>query len=104
MNAGYVLKGGAQWPAQTKARDMTVDRIGWEADDPQIDSNVNGGVNVIEPVRSNGFSIFLGRDPKWDNYMDPPKAWAAKFSSDIKRLGLEGKQCALLADIEIHEA
>jgi hypothetical protein len=104
VKAAITLKGGARWPAQSKARTLGVDRLGWEADDPNIDPKLNGGVQVIEPVRANGFSIFLMRDPRWDNYMDPPATWAKKFSSDLTRLGLEGKQCALLADIEIHDS
>lgn len=111
MNAALTLKGGGHFPAQSKARALGVDRLGWTVDDPIIDPKTNGGISVLEPVRANGFTLFLMR-AFW-GWSGSPEAWAAAFRDDLRRLDLmpvtsgnkhPARQCALNADLEVDDS
>lgn len=115
MKAALQLRTGTanvNWPDQAKARRLGVDRIGWESIDPVIDPAQNGGTNVMEAVRNNGFTLFLFRG-YWD-WGGSPEGWAAAFRDDLRRLDLmpvtsgpnqhKARQCALDADLEVADS
>lgn len=86
MKAALQLRTGSsrvQWPDQDKARRLGADRIGWESVDPLIDPAQNGGTNVMEAVRANGFTLFLFRG-LWD-WTGSPEGWAAAFRTSGTR-------------------
>ncbi len=114
MRAALTLSGGRLWPEQSKARTLGVDRLGWETNNPVIDPRTNGGVQVLEPVRANGFSLYLMR-AFW-GWGGSPEGWAQAFRDDLKRLDLlpvtvgpqqllhGSRQCALNADLEVDDS
>lgn len=108
MRAALVLPGGGMWPPQQKAHDLGCDRIGWTSQDPQIDPATNGGTNVVEAVRGNGFTVFLMR-ALW-GWGGTPEGWADAFRADLGRLDLlktsahGARQCALNADLEVDDS
>lgn len=96
MKAALVLRGGPKVPDLTKAQNLGINRLYWEAEDPQLDAS------LLDAVRAKGFSVGIMRDPHWNG--DTPEILAARLSKDLDRLGSTSKQCAVIADIEVHDS
>lgn len=94
MKAALVLRGGAKVPSLVRATNLGITRLYWEAEDPQLDGP------LLAAVRAKGFQVGIMRDPHWHD--DSPAVLASKLSSDLVRLGTTNKQCAVIADIEVH--
>jgi len=115
MKAGFELPGGSLFPNKAKVDAYGLDRIGWPTmveipggykPNPILDKNQNGGVNVIEEVRTSWTkTVFLFR-ALW-GWNGTPEAWADEFKKDLARLDLlktathAPRQCALDADLEV---
>lgn len=96
MRAALVTPGGPLVPDLAKARRYGITRLYWEATDPQITAP------LFDDVRAAGMEVGIMRDPSWDNFS--PTALARELDHDLVRLRSGDRQCAILADIEKHDA
>lgn len=96
MHAAFVNPGGPQVPDLVKAKRYGITRLYWEARDPQISSG------LFMAIRERGFEVGIMRDPSWNPLS--AAALAHTLNDDLLRLGASQSQCAVLADIEYHNA
>jgi hypothetical protein len=94
MKAALVLRGGPKVPDLAKLTRYGATRLYWEAADNQVDAS------LLDAVRAKGFEVGVMRDPSWDGAN--PIQLAETLNADVIRLGSNAKQCAVMADIELH--
>ena len=92
----FVNPGGPQVPDFAKAKRYGITRLYWQADDPQISAG------LFLAIRERGMEVGIMRDPHWD--MASAIDLARTLDADVTRLGSNSAQCAVLADIEYHDA
>lgn len=95
MKGAWVRPGGPKYPDPLKAKKYGVTRHYWDATDPQIDSVFLDQMRTRTEV---GFT----RDPRWGDLSAVDLA--RTMDADLVRLGSANKQCAVIADIESHDA
>jgi hypothetical protein len=92
----FVNPGGPLVPDLAKAKRYGITRLYWQANDPQI----NAG--LFQAIRDRQMEVGLMRDPSWNHASAIDLA--RQCDADLVRLGSGNAQCAVLADIEYHDA
>lgn len=104
MKAALVLRGGPRFPQWEKLKRYGVTRVYWEAEDPQLDAKLLDDVRArpcdADPTRR--YEVGIMRDPSWGN--NDARDLADTIDEDLTRLGSGAKQCAVMADVEFHNA
>lgn len=96
MHAAFVNPGGPLIPDLSKCARYRISRLYWQANDPQVEPE------MLAAIRGRGLEVGIMRDPHWDNL--PALQLAHRLDADLVRLGADNAQCAVLADIEYHDA
>ncbi len=92
----FVNPGGPQVPDLAKAKRYGITRLYWQANDPQISAG------LFTAIRERSMEVGIMRDPKWNDASAIDLA--RQLDADLVRLGSGNSQCAVLADIEYHDA
>src|SRR5437870_4146447 len=96
MHAAFVNPGGPLVPDLAKAKRYGITRLYWQANDPQLSAGILLG------IRERGMEVGILRGPEWTQAS--ALALARQLDADLARLGSSNSQCAVLADIEYHDA
>src|SRR6266566_2789928 len=96
MHAAFVNPGGPLIPDIAKARRYGVTRLYWQANDKQLSPD------LFTSIRNQGIEVGILRGPEWTNASADDLA--RELDADLVRLWSGDKQCAVLADIEAHDA
>jgi hypothetical protein len=102
LKAALICGGGPKWPDGEKLKRAGVQRLYYEANNPQIDAP------FFNQLRQWGYEVGSMRDPSWDGYRDTPTQFIAKVNGDIARFApknAQGRrpQLAIMLDIERHD-
>jgi ribosomal protein S18 len=92
----FVNPGGPQVPDIAKAKRYGITRLYWQANDPQVSAG------LLSAIRDRSMEVGIMRDPSWSNASAIDLA--RMLDADLVRLGSGNAQCAVLADIEYHDA
>ena len=93
---GFVNPGGPLVPDLAKAKRYGITRLYWQANDPQLTAS------LVDAVRRHPLEVGIMRDPSWNHASAVDLA--RMLDADLVRLGSGNAQCAVLADIEYHDA
>jgi hypothetical protein len=92
----FVNPGGPQVPDIAKAKRYGITRLYFEAHDPQISAG------LLAAIRDRQMEVGIMRDPSWQQ--EGAIDLARQLDADLVRLGSGNAQCAVLTDIEYHDA
>ncbi len=105
VKAAWVRPDGPMFPDQDKARRLGVDQFFWDANDPAPD-HPRHLAGVLDDMRGAHWKVGITRNMRnseWPDSATDPVEFGFQLSKDLTRLGCDGKQCSVIADLETHD-